>query len=35
MKKYADLKRTERELEIGQQVYLRLQQYRQTSISHR
>jgi hypothetical protein len=35
MKKYIDLKRTERELEIGQQVYLRLQPYRQTSISHR
>jgi hypothetical protein len=35
MKKYADLKHTERELEIGQQVYLRLQPYRQTSISHR
>jgi hypothetical protein len=34
MKKYADLKRTEWELEIGQQVYLRLQPYRQTSISH-
>jgi len=28
MKKYAYLKRTEWELEIGQQVYLRLQPYR-------
>jgi hypothetical protein len=29
MKKYADLRRSERQLEVGQQVYLRLQPYRQ------
>ena len=29
MKKYADLRRSERTLAIGQQVYLRLQPYRQ------
>jgi hypothetical protein len=28
MKKYADLRRSERTLEVGQQVYLRLQSYR-------
>jgi hypothetical protein len=32
MKKYADLRRSEREFEVGQQVYLRLQPYRQNSV---
>lgn len=32
MKKYTDLRRSERKLEIGQQVYLRLQPYRQNSV---
>jgi hypothetical protein len=32
MKKYADLRRSERNLVIGQQVYLRLQPYRQGSL---
>lgn len=35
MKKYIDLRRSERNLEIGQQVYLRLQPYRQTSVAYR
>jgi hypothetical protein len=35
MKKYADLHRQEREFAIGQQVYLRLQPYRQTSVCTR
>jgi len=35
MKKYADLRRSERNLEVGQQVYLRLQPYRQTSVAYR
>ncbi|XP_042942595.1 uncharacterized protein LOC122276751 [Carya illinoinensis] len=35
MKKYADLKRTEREFTIGEWVYLCLQPYRQTSVSQR
>jgi hypothetical protein len=35
MKKYADLKRTKRELKVGQGVYLRFHPYRQTTISHR
>jgi len=30
MKKYADLRRSERTFEVGQQVYLRLQPYWQT-----
>jgi hypothetical protein len=34
MKKYADLRRSERNLVIGQQVYLRLQPYRQTSVAY-
>ena len=29
MKKYADLRRSERDFEVGQMVYLRLQPYRQ------
>jgi hypothetical protein len=32
MKKYADLRRSERTLEVGQHVYLRLQPYRQGSM---
>jgi transposase InsO family protein len=35
MKKYADLRRSEREFEVGQEVYLRLQPYRQTTVAHR
>ncbi|KAB1225090.1 Transposon Tf2-9 polyprotein [Morella rubra] len=35
MKKYADLKRTDREFNIGDFVYLRLQPYRQMSLSQR
>jgi hypothetical protein len=35
MKKYADLKRTERKFELGQQVYLRLQPYWQSSVAYR
>jgi hypothetical protein len=35
MKKFADLRRTEREFEVGQYVYLRLQPYRQASVAHR
>jgi hypothetical protein len=35
MKKYADLHRQEWQLDINQQVYLRLQPYRQISISAR
>jgi hypothetical protein len=35
MKKFADLKRTEREFEVGQYVYLRLQPYRQSTVAHR
>jgi len=35
MKKFADLKRTEREFEVGQYVYLRLQSYRQSTVAHR
>jgi ribosomal protein L21E len=33
MKKYADLKRSERTFEMGQQVYLRLQPYWHTSVA--
>jgi ribosomal protein L21E len=33
MKRYADLKRSEREFEVGQMVYLRLQPYRQQSVT--
>jgi hypothetical protein len=32
MKKFADMRRSERTLEVNQQVYLRLQPYRQTSL---
>jgi hypothetical protein len=32
MKKYADLRRSEREFEVGRQVYLRLQPYRHNSV---
>jgi hypothetical protein len=32
MKKYADLKRTEREFVIGDMVYLRLQPFRQNAL---
>jgi len=35
MKRYADLKRSERSFEIGQLVYLRLQPYRQSTIAVR
>jgi hypothetical protein len=35
MKKFADLRRSERTLEVNQQVYLRLQPYRQTSVATR
>jgi hypothetical protein len=35
MKKYADIRRTERTFKLGQAVYLRLQPYRQTSVNHR
>jgi hypothetical protein len=35
MKKYADIKRTERNFEVGQKVYLRLQPYRQMTVAHR
>lgn len=31
--KYADLRRSERKFEVDQQVYLRLQPYRQTSVA--
>ncbi len=33
MKKYVDLKCSERKFELGQQVYLRLQPYPQTSVA--
>jgi hypothetical protein len=33
MKKYADMHRQEQQLEVNQQVYLRLQPYRQISVS--
>lgn len=33
MKFYADRKRTEREFQIGDEVYLKLKPYRQTSIA--
>jgi hypothetical protein len=35
MKKYADLRRSERDFEVGQMVYLRLQPYRQQSVVSR
>ncbi|XP_062158714.1 uncharacterized protein LOC133866188 [Alnus glutinosa] len=35
MKKYADIQRTERTFELGQAVYLRLQPYRHTLVTHR
>jgi hypothetical protein len=35
MKKFADMRRSERTLEVNQQVYLRLQPYRQTSLATR
>jgi hypothetical protein len=35
MKKYADLRRIKKKFEIGQQVYLRLQPYRQSSVAYR
>jgi hypothetical protein len=35
MKKYADIKRTERKFEVGQRVYLHLQPYRQMTSAHR
>jgi hypothetical protein len=35
MKKYADLKRTDRNFEVGTWVYLRLQPYRQMSVAFR
>jgi hypothetical protein len=35
MKKFADLRRSERTLEVNQQVFLRLQPYRQTSVATR
>jgi hypothetical protein len=35
MKKYADLRRTDREFKLGQMVYLRLQPYRQSSVAYR
>jgi len=35
MKKYMDLRRSEREFEVGQQVYLRLQPYHQNSVVKR
>jgi hypothetical protein len=35
MKKYADLHRSEQEFEVAQEVYLRLQPYRQTTVAHR
>jgi len=35
MKKYADIRRTKREFELGQMVYLRLQPYRQSTVSYR
>jgi hypothetical protein len=35
MKKFADMKRSERTLEINLQVYLRLQPYRHTSLATR
>jgi hypothetical protein len=35
MKRYADLRRTERNFEIGQQVYLRTQLYRQSTFAYR
>jgi hypothetical protein len=34
MKKYADLRRSEREFQVGHEVYLRLQPYRQTAVAH-
>jgi len=34
MKRYADLQRTERELELGQMIYLRLQPYRQSTMGY-
>ncbi|KAJ4764940.1 polyprotein [Rhynchospora pubera] len=33
MKKYADLKRTERQFQVGDRVYLKVQPYRQNSLS--
>jgi hypothetical protein len=35
MKKYSDLKCTERSFEVGQMVYLRLQPYKQSSVAAR
>jgi len=35
MKRYSDLKRTERSFEVGQMVYLRLQPYKQSSVAAR
>jgi ribosomal protein L21E len=35
MKKYADLRRIKKKFEIGQQVYLRLQPSRQSSVAYR
>jgi len=35
MKKYADIQRTKRTFELGQAVYLLLQPYRETSVTHR
>jgi hypothetical protein len=35
MKRYADLRRSEREFEVGQMVYLRLQPYSQQSVATR
>ncbi len=35
MKKYADIRRTKREFELGQMVYLRLQPYRQSTVTYR
>jgi hypothetical protein len=35
MKKYSDLKCTERSFEVGQMVYLRLQPYKQSSVATR
>lgn len=35
MKKFADIRRTERKFKLGQQVYMRLQPYRQSSVAYR
>ena len=35
MKRYTDLRRSKKEFEVGQMVYLRLQSYRQQSVAIR